>query len=295
MLALAVMFSACNSDAFLEGNATEKVTTGEQGVSIISKANEWYVVVPRAGTITVQDNKKEYTFFYGQAGTYSIGKQSGFTGQVKLFNWAPVYYLYVTYPASFGGNVQVRQEGLGNWNDYGSSPDGKKTIVLTNMQLERGKLGAGPVSVQVISGGHGFYGTEVPWNGAEDLYVELTAADYTCLLSHNLGCGGVCPGCGYEFECPGCETCNPVVGKTPAEWVADIEAALAALVGSGNILDVVQSNPGNSTVINVTIGDDTFAFIGGNSLQSDKYCTIDGVTYQINIYGNPRQYRVLVV
>jgi len=292
MVALAVMFSACDSDAFIEGNATEKVTTNEQGASIISKANEWYAVVPGAGTITVQDNKKEYTFVYDQAGTYFLGKQSGFTGQLKLINWVPVYYLYLTYPAGFGGNVQVRQEGLGNWNDYGSSPDGKKTIVLTNMQLEKGKLGAGLVSVQVIIGGHGWYGTEVYWNGAEDLYVELTAANYTCILSHDLGCGGVCVGCGYEFECPGCEKCNPVVVKTPAEWIAAIKAALDALVGNGNIVDYVVSIPVNATVISLTIDGDTFDFTGGNGTKSDKCCTIDGVKYTIKISGNPEIYEV---
>jgi len=89
--------------------------------------------------------------------------------------------------------------------------------------------------------------------------------------------------------------CNPVVKKTSAEWIADIEAALAALVGSGSILDVVETYPINNTVIRVTIGDVTYEFIGGKNEGSDKFCTIEGTRYQINIYGNkPVLYRVLV-
>jgi len=129
----------------------------------------------------LEDEGCEFFLFDGwQPRTFKLANQEGYTTSMKVkpATYPLVYNLTVTYPAGFEGHVQVRQEGLGNWNDYGPSPNGTKTIQLTGMQLEKGTIAAGPVSIRVIIGGVGYYETVVNWNGAENLNVNLTEADW---------------------------------------------------------------------------------------------------------------------
>jgi len=56
-------------------------------VSIFSKANEWYAIVHEAGTVTVKDNKATYDFYFDAAGTYKIGLQKNYIGQLKFVDF----------------------------------------------------------------------------------------------------------------------------------------------------------------------------------------------------------------
>ena len=82
--------------------------------------------------------------------------------------------LTVTYPSDFGGNVQIRQEGLGNWNDYGPQGGYFQMDNLIGLQLEKGIIAAGPVSVRVIIGGDRYYELTLAWDGESNIDFVLT-------------------------------------------------------------------------------------------------------------------------
>ena len=65
-------------------------TTTANDVKLYSTKNEWFVDIAAAGTVTVKDNKTEFNFSFDEAGTYSIGLQKGYTGQLKFINFEEV-------------------------------------------------------------------------------------------------------------------------------------------------------------------------------------------------------------
>jgi len=67
--------------------ANIKVVGEKDGAVLFSEANEWTVSVPAAGTVTVKDNKVEYTFDFDEEGTYSLGLQKVYTGQLSLVSF----------------------------------------------------------------------------------------------------------------------------------------------------------------------------------------------------------------
>jgi hypothetical protein len=190
---------------------------------------------------------------------------------------------WVGYP--YTPHVYVRQEGLGNWNHYNQDGTTSNPFVLDlcNLQFEKGQIAAGVFSIRVGVTGD-FCGGEYWWDGESDVDVTI---EY-CGVVHECTPCACCKKC-TDIECKE-EKCTCTLVAT---WVSKIEAALAALVGSGSILDVVETYPGNNTVINLEIDGVTYEFIGGNQAHADKFCTIECVSYQINIFGNPREYRVL--
>jgi len=59
------------------------------GASIFSVADEWFADVSEAGTLTVADNKENFEFSFEDAGTFSIGLQRDYTGQLQLVDFVP--------------------------------------------------------------------------------------------------------------------------------------------------------------------------------------------------------------
>ena len=103
------------------------MVVGAQAQSISSKANEWFATVPGAGTVVVKDNKKEFKYTFDAAGTYLIGKQSGYTGQLKwvgfepAVDWAAITALKVAndalYELILEASVLTKEmESIGNSN-----------------------------------------------------------------------------------------------------------------------------------------------------------------------------------
>jgi len=81
-------------------NANIKIAGETGGAILYSAANEWFVTVPCAGTVTVSDNKRSYDFPFEDEGTYSLGLQKIYTGQLKLGGFVPVDN-DVTYTITF--------------------------------------------------------------------------------------------------------------------------------------------------------------------------------------------------
>ncbi|MCL2766784.1 MAG: hypothetical protein FWD21_03785, partial [Peptococcaceae bacterium] len=55
--------------------------------ALTSKANEWYYTSDVAGTVTVADNKVEFTYRVNAGEVTLLGKQSGYTGQLKFVSF----------------------------------------------------------------------------------------------------------------------------------------------------------------------------------------------------------------
>ena len=71
--------------------------TADNAVKLYSDKNGWYVGVPSAGTVTVMDNKTTYTYAFDKAGTFMIGLQKGYTGQLKYIGFKPEIKGYNVY------------------------------------------------------------------------------------------------------------------------------------------------------------------------------------------------------
>jgi len=69
--------------------ANVKIVGKIDNVVLYSEANEWTVSIPSAGTVTVKDNKKDFKFSFDAEGTYSLGLQKIYTGQLKLVGFVP--------------------------------------------------------------------------------------------------------------------------------------------------------------------------------------------------------------
>ena len=87
-----------------------------QAQSISSKGNEWFATVPSAGTIVVKDNKKEFEYNFEVAGTYLIGKQSGYTGQLKFVRFEAAYVAPAVDTAALAALEAAKAEYL-EWVD----------------------------------------------------------------------------------------------------------------------------------------------------------------------------------
>lgn len=65
---------------------TVTAMAAEGGVTLESEADSWYIVVANgySGTVTYRDNHNSYTKEVTGNGSYFVGLQSGFTGQLTL-------------------------------------------------------------------------------------------------------------------------------------------------------------------------------------------------------------------
>ena len=62
--------------------------------NLFSKGNEWFYTANEAGTVTVRDNKRDFTYEV-QVGNNFLGRQSGYTGQLRFVS-------FVSYCVSLG-------------------------------------------------------------------------------------------------------------------------------------------------------------------------------------------------
>ena len=69
--------------------ANVKTVGTKDGAILYSAANDWSVYVPEAGTVFVKDNKVSYEYDFDAEGTYFIGLQKGYTGQLSLVGFVP--------------------------------------------------------------------------------------------------------------------------------------------------------------------------------------------------------------
>jgi len=102
----------------------EKAAGTVPGAELFSTANEWYVTVDNAGKLTVSDNKNSYSYDYDSAGTYLIGLQKNFTGQLKLVSFVPSTP-NVTYTVTFivdGAAVKTQTVARGGYATAPSDP-----------------------------------------------------------------------------------------------------------------------------------------------------------------------------
>lgn len=102
-----------------------------------------------------------------------------FTQEIKNYLNTPQQYTLTVIcdNLDFAGHVQVRQEGKGNWFDFGSFYSGFCKVV-SGIMLDNGsitqEIGAGPVTVQIIEGGMGYRQKTVDWDGKSNITVDFT-------------------------------------------------------------------------------------------------------------------------
>ena len=94
LLCVTIGLIALTAPTLANIDASPTLAVAKNDVVISNIKNAWYATVPSAGKLTVSDNKKNYDFYFDEAGTYSIGSQSNYSGQVKLVNFVPAISCY---------------------------------------------------------------------------------------------------------------------------------------------------------------------------------------------------------
>ena len=271
---------------------------------LVKTKDAWVYNAEEAGTLNVKDNKVSYEYEV-VAGENFLGLQRNYTGQLQFVQFEPAKFVCPGHEFinDTGVIIQERTCTRDGINEAACSVKGCNAIgtrVLPALGHDYYWIYEEPTCEE--EGKHiltctrdgcdfdaGYYNPGEPALG-HDPSDTLCDGEYTW--------GFDCQRCGEEKfivgdACGFCKNCVPA--KTSDEWIADIRGALDDLVGNGNILDIVGSIAGNNTAIYVEIDGVTYEFVGGKNAGSDKFCTIEGVRYQINIYGNPEKYRVFAL
>jgi len=98
--------------------ANVKVVGEKDGAILFSQANEWSVSVPAAGTVVVRDNKATFVFVFDAEGTYSLGLQKNYTGQLSLISFEAVVELtYVDVLTGYTFERSLVRQSTGNLSD----------------------------------------------------------------------------------------------------------------------------------------------------------------------------------
>jgi len=148
--------------------ANVKVVGEKDGAVLISQANEWSISVPAAGTVVVQDNKAKFEFVFDAEGTYSLGLQKNYTGQLRLVSFEAVAELtYVDVLTGYAFEKSLVRQSTGNLSDL--------TITVTETwerQWSNGDVDALPDEI-------GFETWSVPNNVDDDFDVTVNLNTYT--------------------------------------------------------------------------------------------------------------------
>jgi len=105
--------------------ATVKIAGEIDGAILYRAANEWFVDAPVAGTVTVADNKEEFSYEV-VAGDNLIGLQSGYVGQLILVGFVPA--VVGLTDAEFLANFI--EDGFDGLRDYLSLENGVVTLTI---------------------------------------------------------------------------------------------------------------------------------------------------------------------